>query len=130
MIGIEEKPKKPKSSFAVRDSISTTTRWFDIASGLGPSTSRRTGKSATLNNVYLKRGELQLELLGRGFAWLDTGTPESLLEACNSIETIERRQGLKVGCVEEIAYRMGSSVRMPCGLWQNRCEKMTTASTS
>ncbi|HQN17490.1 MAG TPA: glucose-1-phosphate thymidylyltransferase RfbA [Syntrophobacteraceae bacterium] len=106
VIGIEEKPKKPKSSFAVPGLYFYDNQVVDIASGLGPSPHGEL-EISDLNNVYLKRGELQLELLGRGFAWLDTGTPESLLEACNFIETIERRQGLKVGCVEEIAYRMG-----------------------
>ena len=105
-VSVEEKPKHPKSRYAVTGLYFFDHRVVDVARGLRPSP-RGELEITDVNRYYLERGELNVVAMGRGIAWLDTGTHETLLEAAQFIETIERRQGLKISCPEEIAYRSG-----------------------
>jgi len=106
VIGIEEKPTKPKSRYAVPGLYFYDNNVVSIAESIQPS-SRGELEITDINNFYLRQGKLKVELLGRGFCWLDTGTHESLQQAASYVQAVQERQGLKIACLEEIAYRLG-----------------------
>ena len=106
VVGIEEKPERPKSGYAVPGLYFYDGRASDVAAGVEPS-ERGELEITSVNNAYLREGRLSVELMGRGMAWLDTGTPEGMLKAAEYVEAVQSRQGYYIACIEEIAYRRG-----------------------
>lgn len=121
VISIEEKPEKPKSSYAVPGLYFYDADVVDIAANLAPSP-RGEYEITDVNLAYLRRGKLNVELLSRGFAWFDTGTKNSLLDACNFVSAVEHRQGLKIACLEEIAFQTGLVDKDRFAALAARCE--------
>nr|WP_314266259.1 glucose-1-phosphate thymidylyltransferase RfbA [uncultured Moellerella sp.] len=121
-ISIEEKPQKPKSKYAVTGLYFYDNNVIEIAKKIKPS-ERGELEITTINQVYLQQNRLKVELLGRGFAWLDTGTHDSLLDAASFVETIEKRQGFKIACLEEIALRQNWLNKEQVLITANKCKK-------
>jgi glucose-1-phosphate thymidylyltransferase len=127
VVSLEEKPAKPKSRYAVTGIYFYDAQVVEVAKGLKPSP-RGELEITDVNIWYLNQGQLRTEVLGRGLAWLDTGTHDSLLEASNFIQTLEQRQGLKVACPEEIAYRLGYITAAELGVLASKIAKSTYGS--